>query len=408
MGDFWSDLTGGRVHTGSAGLPDFGASERLAGWLGTAPSNNGTGGSDLFLNNPNGSNSTQLNVLGNQSYQANQNYLQQQTPLTDKSGKNAQTGGGGTTTTNNNNNTIVPQGESEETRRAREEAEKYKSQMFNNINSGYDEYVKNLLGMQGGFTTAQDEEVGSASKIYDTIFGGLTEQKQANIDKLEAGRGQVNQREVQSIKDLTQNLNNTVRGMSMQMGALGAGDTSATKVMMPYAYTKIAGQQEGGIRRQANDQMFQIDQEQRNTELEFSKMWKDTEVEKESRIGEIKRYFGDMIRNVQAAIAQAPLDKQKDLAALNQSLLSEAQANLRSLEADTRKTRENIKSWATQRLSALNDAKIQLSGKANFSPQDIVFQELQMLNAPEVVGQAANYDWNPMLNAKKVREQYFA
>jgi len=260
------------------------------------------------------------------------------------------------------------------------------------INMGYGEYEARLRGMQSGLENSKNESLNSASKIYEQLFGGLTEQKQANLDKLAAGKQEVQARQASSIKDLQTNLSNVLRSASMQFGAMGAGDTSATRQMLPYAYTKLAGQQEGSIRNQSNDQLFQIDQEGRDTERQFSDLWRQTEVDKETSLQGIRDYYSSAIQNVQTAMAQAPLNKAQALASLNQQLLSEAQANLRQLEAEDRQKKENLKTWATNRMSELNNLKLQLSGSANFKPQDIVWNELSLQGAtPGQSGQGMDF-----------------
>jgi hypothetical protein len=288
---------------------------------------------------------------------------------------------------------------------ADEEAQRREAEARAAIEGGYAGYQTGLQGLQSSYETGKQEELGSAAQTYEQIFGGLSEQKAANLEKLEAGKGAVNTRQAQSIQDLQQNLSNVLRGATMQFGAMGAGDTSATRVMLPYAYTKLAGVQEGGIRRQANDQLFQIDQQARDTELQYSQMWRQSEVDKENQLQTIRNYYGDAIRNVQTAMAQAPLDKARDLASLSQALLSEAQSNLRQLEAESRQRVETIKNWAIQRMSELNNLKLQLQGSANFQPQDILWSELKAVGAqPATSGQEAFY--NPMLLASKKRTEY--
>lgn len=261
---------------------------------------------------------------------------------------------------------------------AAEEARRREEETRRSIESGYGDYENRLRGMESQYGIDREESLGSASRVYEQLFGGLTEQKQTNLDKLQAGRGEVNARQASSIKDLQNNLSNVLRGATMQFGAMGAGDTSATRTMLPYAYTKMAGQQEGSIRNQANQQLFEIDQEERDTELKFSEMWRQSETEKETQLQGIKDYYGNAIKNVQYALAQAPAEKAQALANLNQSLLAEAQANLRNLEAYDRQQKDDIKKWATNRVSELNNLKLQLSGSANFSPQDIMWNELSV------------------------------
>lgn len=261
---------------------------------------------------------------------------------------------------------------------AYDEVARREAETRNAINSGYDQYLLGLQGMQDQFGNSRQESLDSASKIYEQIFGGLGEQKQTNLDKLEAGKQEVQSRQASSIKDLQENLSNVLRGATMQFGAMGAGDTSATRTMLPYAYTKLAGQQEGNIRNQANNQLFEIEQQGRDTELKFSEMWRQTEVDKESQLQGIRDYYGNAIQNVQTAMANAPLQKAQALASLNQSLLQEAMTNLRNLEATDRQAKENLKTWATNRMSELNNLKLQLSGSANFNPQDILWKELSV------------------------------
>jgi len=315
--------------------------------------------------------------------------------------------GGGTSVQNPApTNYSVPDPNQQARNQAEEEARRREEQARNEINSGYGQYTSNLQGLQSTYGTQRDDELASASRIYEQMFGGLEEQKATNLAKLDANRGNVENRQAQSIKDLQQNLATVSRGMSMQLGAQGAGDTSAANVMMPYAYTKLAGQQEGSIRNQSNDQLFQIDQQEQDTQLEFSNMWRQTEVDKETQLNSVKQYYGDAISKIQAAIAQAPLDQSRDLAALSQSLLSEAQANLRQLESEDRQRKEGLTTWATQRMSELNNAKLELSGSANFSPQDIVWSELQMMGAQPATGGQGEAFYNPMLAASKKRQEY--
>lgn len=340
---------------------DFGLTERYAPWLGVNQNRVPTIG-------PN-----DTSVLGMSTQQANQYYSQRNT--SNDTGQKTSTNTGGAYISPqpviNNPTDTGTQEASDEARRREEETR-------NAIESGYGSYLSGLGGLQSSYQTAQGDELSSASKTYEQIFGGLTDQKSTNLDKLQAGREEVGARQATSIKDLQTNLSNVLRGASMQFGAMGAGDTSATRTMLPYAYTKLAGQQEGGIRNQSNSQMFDIGQQERDTELEYTKMWRQTEVDKEGSLQGIKNYYGDAIRNVQTAMAQAPLDKANSLASLSQALLQEAQSNLRQLEAENRQRQENIKTWATNRMSELNNLKLELSGSAPFKPQDIVWNELQM------------------------------
>lgn len=373
------------------GLPDFGITERLAGAI--------SGGRTSDLSNAvTGQTSAYTPPTSNQTPAPQYGPQLPYGPAVPKISSTGTSNPAGQVLGVSVSNNGVDQA-SEDARRREEETR-------NAINSGYDSYLSGLGGMQNSLQAGQEAEMGSASKTYEQIFGGLTQQKTTNFNKLQAGREAVGTRQAQSIKDLQQNLANTLRGASMQFGAMGAGDTSATRVMLPYAYTKLAGAQEGSIRNQANDQLFQIDQQAQDTELQFSDLWRQTEVDKENQLQGIRNYYSEAIRNVRTAMAQAPLDKANSLASLNQSLLSEAMANLRQLEAENRQKQENLKTWASTKMAELNNAKLQLQNTASFTPQDISWSNLPTMGAQSTANTRSDLSYNPMLLASKRRSEY--
>lgn len=274
-----------------------------------------------------------------------------------------------------------------------------------NISRGYDEYENRLRGMEGYFNTRQAEDLGLLDQNYATIQSGLQDQYGNTLQKIEGNRGQVRQNAANSIEDLRRNLNDTVRGMSMQLGAMGAGDTSAARVMMPYAYTKLAGVQEGGIQRQLNDQLFQLQQDELDTENQFNTLMNQTELEKQNGIRNIRDTYGSYIAQVRQAIAQAPAERAKALQGLLEGLLGEAQNRLAILEAEDRAYKRQIQDWAQGRMAELNNMKLEIANSANFNPQDIVFNELQMANAAGGMSAGGDTFWNPMALAQRRRKQ---
>lgn len=411
-------------HKGSwFGLPDFGLTEFISDLSGK-PRDPNTGGSQNFQSVPKnnylsgtvlGIQNTDISGAFNNTPTTNQNpQPQQDKPKSD-------TGGGGGSPTYDpasfgdpNNPDLSNDFKKQEYQKyldaqnAANEARRREEETRRGIESGYNDYVANLRGLETDFGNRQQSDIDSASRTYETIFGGLTDEKQASMDKLAANRGVVETRKEGSIKDLKQNLSDVMRAATMQFGAAGAGDTSATMVMLPYAYTKLAGAQAGGIHKQANEQQFEIDQKEIDLDMEFKRLWNQTELEKESKLQGIKQYYGDAISKVKEAIAKAPLDKANALAALNMALLQEAKSAMRTLESDIRKRQDGLKDWALERMAQLNDAKIQLQGTSNFNPRDIVFKELAGVGAVNTNSGGYDLSFNPLALAQKRREEYLA
>jgi len=285
---------------------------------------------------------------------------------------------------------------------AQAEADRRAQETRDIINSGYNSVESRMQGLIPFYEGQQNTQLQSAQDIYSQIAQGLGESKQTAIDKLGIARNQVQANVANSAKDLQQNLLGVIRNTGMQLGAMGAGDTSASNVMAPYAYTKLAGQEYGKIQRQGNDQLFQIDTQERDTENQYVQMVNQSNIEKEQQLQGIRDQFGSIIAQLRNQMTTLPADRARELASLQQNLLQQAQGRLSQIESYYMNLQGEIQNWAQNRMAQLNDAKIQLSQPANFNPQDIVFQELQARNMVNNTPSSAY--WNPEI-MKKRREE---
>lgn len=277
------------------------------------------------------------------------------------------------------------------------------NELRSTIGSGYDQLFQNYQNLIPSYEQQQSERLSSAGDIYNQIATGLGQTKQTAFDKLGLARQQVGQNVGNSVKDLQQNLLGVVRNTGMQLGAMGAGDTSAANIMAPYAYTKMAGQEYGKIQRQGNDQLFQIETQTRDTENQYNQMINDVEIEKQSKFDEIKQHYGTLIANIRERMANLPAEKAQAMAGVIEGALNEARSRLATAENYALQVQSDLQTWAQNRMAQLNDAKLQLSNSANFSPQDIVWQELQARNMTNSTPQSTAY-WNPEM-MKKRREE---
>ena len=191
----------------------------------------------------------------------------------------------------------------------------------------------------------------------------------------------------------------------MQLGAMGAGDTSASQVMAPFAYTKMAGKEFGGIARQANEQYGTIDQKNIDLEQEYGQLYNQTELEKASSIESIKSEVGQQIARIREMIPQVDAQRAQALAGLEQSLLTQAQQALTQIQAEDRQKKDNLQQWALQRVAQLQDAQLSLSQTANYNPSEIMYNELKSVGAMPAYGQDQEAYFNPQMLAQKRRQE---
>lgn len=289
---------------------------------------------------------------------------------------------------------------------AAQEAARREAETRNQISSGYDDYVSGLSGLENTYNSQQNDEVASNDRVYSQIFGGLDDQKKASLERLDTNRGVVSGRQNEAITGLKENLGQMIRNTGMQLGGMGAGDTSASQVMMPYAYTKIAGQEEGGIRRQANDQLFQIDQQEKDTVDKHMELWRQTEVDKENAKQQIKNFYSQKLQQIQMERINAPKEKAQALANLSQNLLSEARSRLSALDSAVLERKAQIQASGQSAMGSLSAMRQQLQNTATFTPQNINYDPLA---SAQVNSQATTDEsYNPIAIAQKRRQQYLA
>lgn len=286
---------------------------------------------------------------------------------------------------------------------AAEAARRAEEELRNTIGFGFDQVQQGYGNLIPFYENQQGNAITSARGIYDQIAQGLGQTRQTALDKLGIARGRVGANVANSTQDLQKNLAGVIRNTGMQLGAMGAGDTSASNIMAPYAYTKMAGQEFGKIQRQGNDQLFQIETQERDTENQYNQMINQANIEKEQQLQEIRNQYGGVISQIRQRMAEMPAERAQAMAGLLQNTLADARTRLANIENYHMNMQSELQNWAQNRMAQLNDAKIQLNNSANFNPQDIVYQELQSRNIANPVQSAGAY-WNPEI-MKKRREE---
>lgn len=283
------------------------------------------------------------------------------------------------------------------------EAQAEAERLRNTINSGWDSYTGNLGNLEGYYGNQMNNALGSVGNTYNSIYQGLDSSLQNAYSKLAGNRTQIGQRVGESAQDLAGNLRSMVRNTGMQLGAMGAGDTSASNIMAPYAYTKLAGTEYGKIQRQGNEQLFEVDQAENDTRNQFTQMKLQADMEKEGQLQQVRDQYGQIISQIKQQMASAPLERSQALAALSTQILQEAQNRLANLESFHLQRQASLQDWATQRMAQLNDYKLQLNKSSNFNPRDIAFNELQSGQFGAYGGSQDQY-LNPMSLAQKKRQ----
>jgi hypothetical protein len=260
----------------------------------------------------------------------------------------------------------------------------------NNINSGYDQYSSNLDQISNMYPTMQANDEKLAGDTYNSMFGGIQEGQTLANQKLDLSKQNVLTQGKNSISDLSSNLRNMLKASSAQLGAMGAGSSSASP-MAAYAYSKIAAHERGGIQKQINDQLMQVDQKVVDVQTTFNSQKMELEQWKGTQLQGIRDKYLPMVTRIKEMKASVPLEKVQALNQLETGLLSRAQNELSQIESEGRQFAMNMQSQAQTQLSNLTALKLQLANNSNFDPQSIVFNQMNAMNGPQQKQDSYNY-----------------
>ncbi len=310
-------------HTGSWGLPDFGFTEWVANRINPSSIDARTGGSQLIANKNDVYNTVQpMRASVEQAIATSpQGSIYYNTGHTTNT-NNAGSGSSAPTSAD-------PQPSAPSTPSVDREYENY----LNTIKSTY----RNLEAQLDPWK-AQSE--GYINEQYNLGKADIDLAKQAGLDALQRQRNLVQTNQVRNLKDLANSIGQSFNTFSNQLGVMGAGDSSAAKVMMPYALSRLEAQQRGGITRQSADAYQGIDE--RESQLNTAVL-QETNRLNQTRMSEMAA-LADWFNNARFQISQM---KGQDLRGLSENILSQALQRAQEINSQYTARQNALRDWAT-------------------------------------------------------------
>lgn len=235
-----------------------------------------------------------------------------------------------------------------------------KQTAFANAN-GYDNYqqyldaqnkVDNALGryqsevqntyndLEGKLDPWRAEQEKGINDLYSSGLADINLQEQSGLQSLSGQRQRTETNQIRNLKDLANSMGQSFNTFSNQLGVMGAGDSSAAKVMLPYALSRLEAGQRGQITRQSADAYAGIDD--RESQLKTAVM-SETNRLNQTRIQEMNK-LGEWFNNAKFQIAQM---KGQDVRGLAENVLSQALQEANRINSDYTARQNSLRDWAT-------------------------------------------------------------
>lgn len=268
--------------------------------------------------------------------------------------------------------------------------------------SSYKSYLDNLAGYLPQY---EAEDTNFINEGFQSSLDNLTQAKQAGLNKLGINRGKVDQYKANSIQDLQADLRNQMMATQMQLGAMGAGDSSASQVMAPYAFAKAGSQARSGILRDANSQYAGIDSQEQDLTLAYDTERSNIERDKIDALSNIKADYRNKFLQIQEAKNYANDRQRGALENLEMSLLDEVSGKLSQVQSFVLQRNAELEDWARTRFQNIGETSQKVSNPTD-NTQRIGYDELPGLSTQTTTG--VDYSYNPMALMRNKRQDLFA
>lgn len=241
----------------------------------------------------------------------------------------------------------------------REEAEGVASRIIDPIFRSLDQRLGNLAGRR-----AADEGFISQNVLAQQ---DIAERERARgIRSLESSQEKEQQKGKRALRDLEQDIRNSLEATQRFLGARGAGDSSATG-QASEALSKQALKARGGIMESRDQALAEIELRKQDVNDLAANELSNIERWKSDSLAALGREYNDLRDRLESGLAQADSER----ARIIQDRLDQADQNLVSrlqqLDDATLNYKSGVTQWAMQRQAAMEDFQTQLAISSQFT-----------------------------------------
>lgn len=233
--------------------------------------------------------------------------------------------------------------------------ELYRQQVEGQINSGYDNYFRELDSMVGNLDTSAQAQGNQARLYADQQISDLTASTAEQSGELNKQIGTTEQNQVKTLKDIVDNIRNLMMAGNTYLGSKGAGDSSAVN-QYAYALTKLGSQQRGDVQSQTKTIIDNINDRVAKVKNVATQETNRIKSELGIKTQEISQWLAEQQMALKQAKANGQLSKSQDLQTLTTNLYNQAVQQLTQLQNAAQQRMATIESWALSNSTTAKEA----------------------------------------------------
>lgn len=209
------------------------------------------------------------------------------------------------------------------------------------INKSYDTKISGLRSVLDTLNPQQDAAVLNVNNQFQNQSNALQTQKATGERNLGLATEQVQAGKVKSLADLGRQVQTMGMSYNNQLGAYGAGDSSAAG-MVQQALSGMASKNRADVLGNASNQQRGIDLQMQDLNTEFDNNLKMLEDWKNTSLNDIATKFLQQRQAIQQQMIGADADRYQALAQLDANYVNQAMSQLGALEAQYRQSSNDL------------------------------------------------------------------
>lgn len=196
---------------------------------------------------------------------------------------------------------------------ARAAAEAQRVANMNLVNSQFDTQIAGLqsqlgtVGAQEGFNNRQ------ITNQYDTRSARLNQDVNTGRTNLDRSQNKITDSRLRGLKSIADQLRQQGMSYNNQLGAMGAGDSSASQ-LVNFALGNQAGKNRYDVVRNASDQEVAVQDQRKQLETDFQRNMQDLDTWKAQSLQDVALKYAEIRNQIQNQMATANVQRQQQLA----------------------------------------------------------------------------------------------
>ena len=236
---------------------------------------------------------------------------------------------------------------------AAQQAAAHRAAVTGQIDSQFGDWTNRLNTNEARVNEARDRAYGQIDRNYDFQYGQGEKGYGLGNKNLEVARGRVGENRRVTIRDLINELRTAQDAGQVQLGAMGAADSSAAD-MMAMGYGRAATQATQDVQRQVGDQFQDIGLQQTALDAEWENTRSSLNNWKQNQLFQINESVRQQLQAIQDERQTASAARQQALNELQAGIIQNAMGAASQVQQDFNLAVSTAPQVSQQKLAAYN------------------------------------------------------